>query len=157
MKDFVKYDLALKLKEKGFDYKCLFVYNKEQVINPEIVKAFGELSDDGYYELTKEGGGRLDWDFVYIYEYQLLQYGDVIIERDIIRAPTISQVLNWLFEKKQLFISLDCNECDHFGLFFTIYKKDEETWVNCGFNDDYYNTPEEAAIGAIEYIVENLI
>ena len=129
MKDFVKYDLALKLKEKGFITTEPFaMYQLEDI--DTIYPLY--TSDPYYYDLD-------DFD-----EYSFI-------------APTISQVLNWLFEKKQLFISLDCNECDHFGLFFTIYKKDEETWVNCGFNDDYYNTPEEAAIGAIEYIVENLI
>lgn len=129
MKDFVKYDLALKLKEKGFITTEPFaMYQLEDI--DTIYPLY--TSDQYYYVLD-------DFD-----EYSFI-------------APTISQVLNWLFDKKQLFISLDCNECDHFGLFFTIYKKDEETWVNCGFNDDYYNTPEEAAIGAIEYILNNLI
>lgn len=129
MKDFVKYDLALKLKEKGFITTEPFaMYQLEDI--DTIYPLY--TSDPYYYDLD-------DFD-----EYSFV-------------APTISQVLNWLFEKKQLFVSLDCNECDHFGLFFTIYKKDEETWFNCGFNNDYYNTPEEAAIGAIEYILNNLI
>lgn len=127
MKDFVKYDLALKLKENGFNEPCIWFYNSDKVLTwfnePWIAENFNLIEQ----------------------------------QPDGILAPTIHQVLNWLFEKKQLFVSLDCNECDHFGLFFTIYKKDEETWFNCGFNNDYYNTPEEAAIGAIEYIVENLI
>lgn len=29
MKDFVKYDLALKLKEKGFDEPCIWFYNSD--------------------------------------------------------------------------------------------------------------------------------
>lgn len=157
MEDFVPFELAVKLTEKGFDYKCLFVYNKEQIINPEIVKAFGGLSDDGYYELTKEGGGKLDWSFVYINEYQLIQYRDVLIAREMIKAPTISQVLKWLFDEKQLFVNIDCNICDKFGLFFTIYKKGEETWEACGFDDNYYNKPEEAALAGIEYLLDNLI
>ena len=129
MADFVTYDLALRLKEKGFiTAKPFAMYQLEDI--DTIYPLY--TSDPYYYDID-------DFD-----EYSFV-------------APTVSQVLNWLFEKKQLFISLDCNECDHFGLFFTIYKKDEETWVNCGFNDDYYNTPEEAAIGAIEYILKKLI
>lgn len=100
--DFVTFEIAKKLKEKGFDYPCLFVYNKEQIINPEVVKAFGELSDDGYYELTKEGGGRLDWNFVYIYKHQLIPYRDVVFEREIIKAPAIYRVLKWLREEHHL-------------------------------------------------------
>lgn len=72
-------------------------------------------------------------------------------------APTISQVLKWLFDKKQLFVNIDCNICDKFGLFFTIYKKGEETWEACGFDDNYYNKPEEAALAGIEYLLDNLI
>lgn len=127
MKDFVKYNLALKLKEKGFNEPCIWFYN-----SGKILTWFNEPWLAENFNLIEQ-------------------------QQDGILAPTIHQVLTWLFDKKQLFISLDCNECDHFGLFFTIYKKDEETWFNCGFNDDYYNTPEEAAIGAIEYILDNLI
>ncbi|MBQ2397313.1 MAG: hypothetical protein II304_09825, partial [Bacteroidales bacterium] len=76
---------------------------------------------------------------------------------DDIAAPTISQVLNWLFDKKQLFVNIDCNICDKFGLFFTIYKKGEETWEACGFDDNYYNKPEEATLAGIEYVLDNLI
>lgn len=72
-------------------------------------------------------------------------------------APTISQVLKWLFDEKQLFVNIDCNICDKFGLFFTIYKKGEETWEACGFDDNYYNKPEETTLAAIEYVLDNLI
>ena len=129
MKDFVKYDLALKLKEKGFITTEPFaMYQLEDI--DTIYPLY--TSDPYYYDLD-------DFD-----EYSFV-------------APTISQVLNWLFEKKQLFVNIDCNICEHFGLFFTIYKKGEEAWEVCGFDDNYYNKPEEAAIGAIEYILNNLI
>ena len=133
MEDFVPFEIAKKLKENGFREECLCHY----------------ITDELVYNLESPIANNQMW-------FCHNKY-DNIWHRDNYDAPTISQVLKWLFEKKQLFVSLDCNECDHFGLFFTIYKKDEETWVNCGFNDDYYNTPEEAAIGAIEYILNNLI
>lgn len=160
MEDFVPFDLAVKLKEKGFDYKCLFVYNKEQIINPEIVKAFGELTDDGYYELTKEGGGKLDWSFVYINEYQLIQYRDVLFAREMIKAPTISQVLKWLREEKLILIGLspmqeyDGNEMIEWCS--TIYKADKQggmSWME----ELYYESYEQAALAGIEYVLDNLI
>lgn len=80
-----------------------------------------------------------------------------LIDAKITIAPTISQVLKWLFNKKQLFVNIDCNICDKFGLFFTIYKKGEETWEACGFDDNYYNKPEEASLAGIEYVLDNLI
>lgn len=48
-----------------------FHYFKDQIIRPEIVEKYGELSDDGYYELTKRCGGELDFDEVYGYEWVL--------------------------------------------------------------------------------------
>lgn len=53
MEDFVTFDLAVKLKEKGFKKKCLFAYNDEQVINPKVIEEYGNLTDDGYYEQFK--------------------------------------------------------------------------------------------------------
>ena len=167
---FVPYELAVKLGEKGFNYKCLYVYNKEQIINPEVIKAFGELTDDGYYELTKEGGGKLDWSFVYINKCQLIQYRDVIIPNEMIRAPTISQVLKWLREEKEVYVSVipEYNEFnpvkgvtyrlevaywkdDEFG-YETVEWLDKETHTIITF-DSY----EKALLEEIEYVIDNLI
>lgn len=162
MEDFVPHEVAVKLKQKGFDYPCLFVYNKEQIINPEVVKAFGELSDDGYYELTKEGGGRLDWNFVYIYKHQLIPYRDVLIEREIIKAPTISQVMKWLREEKKIHISIDI--CDD-GWFFDItyfYKSDTGVYeIELPYKSSNatpnYDSYEQAVLTGIEYVLYYLI
>jgi hypothetical protein len=149
----ITFEIAKKLKEKGFDYKCLFVYNKEQIINPEVVKTFGELSDDGYYELTKDGGGELDWDFVYVNNYQLIQYRDVIIPREMIKAPTISQVLKWLREEKKIAINIE------FIPYVWQYKILDMSFENrfepCGLT--LFSNYEEAAITGIEYVLDNLI
>ncbi len=156
MSDFVTLEIAKKLKEKGFSYGCLFVYNKEQVINPEIIKEFGELSDDGYYELTKDGGGRFDWNFVYIYETQLIQYSDVIIEKDIVRAPTISQALKWLREEMNI-ICLPHIDPFEEKWFFYVVKLPQATDIPEYFSTPIYNTYEEAALAGIEYVLDKLI
>jgi hypothetical protein len=159
MENFVPFEIAKKLEEKGFDYKCLFVYNKEQIINPEVVKAFGELTDDGYYELTKEGGGKLDWSFVYINEYQLIQYRDVLFAREMIKAPTISQVVSWLEDKKKIFLTVDI---EPMGFFFII-NYDILTNDNGEYEFNIYNSTTtypssiEAALAGIEYVLDNLI
>lgn len=121
IEDFAPFELAVKLKEKGFDCSCIGHYVNNQLYIAHYLNAFHSDKDES-----------LD-------------------------APTISQVLKWLFDEKQLFVNIDCNICDKFGLFFTIYKKGEETWEACGFDDNYYNKPEEATLAGIEYVLNNLI
>lgn len=123
-----KFEIAKKLKEKGF---------------PQHITEDAYIIDN-YGEDEYQIGDRLPIPLIPDY-------------MDDIAAPTISQVLNWLFDKKQLFVNIDCNICDKFGLFFTIYKKGEETWEACGFDDNYYNKPEEATLAGIEYVLDNLI
>jgi hypothetical protein len=59
------------IKEHNFKVFSDFHYFKDQIIRPEIIEKYGELSDDGYFELTKRGGGKLRFDEVYGYEWVL--------------------------------------------------------------------------------------
>lgn len=132
MEDFVTFELAKKLKEKGFPQSPVY-FNYSSYYDWDGLRKIHSLSNASVWF-------------------------DPNISRDnIYFAPTISQVLKWLFEKKQLFVNIDCVICDHFGLFFTIYKKDVESWSCCGFNDYYYDKLEEAALAGIEYVLDNLI
>lgn len=44
--------------------KFFAIVNKQR-IRKDIIEKYGELTDDGYYELTKDCGGKLDFDEVY--------------------------------------------------------------------------------------------
>ena len=157
--EFINYDLAKKLKEKGFNEKCLFAYNDEQVINPKVVKEYGNLSDDGYYELTEDGGGKLKWDDVYIYEQQIILRDKIIIKRNFIDAPTISQVLKWLSEKKKIHLVVDIEPNGYFFIvnynitidFDGKYQFDIYNSLSCYYDD------KQASIAGIEYVIDNLI
>lgn len=138
MEDFVPFEIAKKLKDKGFREPCLGWYY------PFEVCGFDYKTSIVFNNSAYRGSN---------YKDMLVSHKD----EKYIDAPTISQVLKWLFDEKQLFVNIDCNICDKFGLFFTIYKKGEETWEACGFDDNYYNKPEEAAIAGIEYALDNLI
>jgi hypothetical protein len=132
MEDFAPFELAVKLKEKGFPQR------------PDYFNYSSYYDWDGLRKIHSLSNASV--------------WFDPNISRDnIYFAPTISQVLKWLFDKKQLFVNIDCNIYNKFGLFFTIYKKGEETWETCGFDDNYYNKPEEAALAGIEYVLDNLI
>ena len=97
--------------------------------------------------------GKFDSDGVF-HSQLYINFTETMDSEEII-APTISQVLKWLFDEKQLFINVDCNICDHLGLYFKVYKKGEETWEECATGDDYFYHPTEAIFADIEYIIDN--
>lgn len=129
--DFVSFDLAKKLKEKGFKNNCI-----------------------GYYDYAGE--------FHYDYEsnisnreiYFCHNKYDNIWHRDLVDAPTISQVLKWLREEKKIYLELvivvDTEYmCD-------IYKIDARP-IECLGSTEYYTTYEDAALAGIKYVLDYLI
>lgn len=75
-KDFVSLEVAKLLSEVGFDEWCNLYWSTGSYISDETIEKYGELSDDGFYELTKEGGGELDWDEVYSNEWHLEKWNN---------------------------------------------------------------------------------
>ena len=150
MEDFVTRDIAVKLQQKGYKKNSLFALNDEQVINPKVIEKYGALSDDGYYEVTKDGGGNLEWDYVYIYQTKLTLRRNIIIKRNFVLAPTIHQALKWLREKDimiEILINLMDDSKWSFG--FRIQTKE---YYDRSLKD--YLTWEEAAIAAIDYCLD---
>ena len=133
MEDFVPYELAVKLKKKGFEDNCI-----------------------GYYDYAGE--------FHYNYEsaisnkeiYFCHSKYDNIWHRDLVDAPTISQVLKWLREEKKIFIdirtSIDLNGKEHFS-YYIIHNK---VSIREGYTDFDWKF-EQAALAGIEYVIDNLI
>lgn len=128
--EFVDFDLAKKLKEKGFPQKCFGKY--------EMASAC--YIDDGRFYI---GGCITEVEKAYT-------------------APTISQVLKWLREEKEIYIVIEP--------FPTMATKNKICWgwsfkwhsdgiyIDHTFADDAsYATYEEAAITGIEYVLDNLI
>ncbi|MBR5297253.1 MAG: hypothetical protein IKU29_05215 [Parabacteroides sp.] len=158
-KQVISKELAELLYNKGVIVPSILCYNDEQVINSEVVEKYGELSDDGYYELTEEGGGDLKWDYVYVYETQLLHRSDVWIRRNFYPAPTIDQVINYLYEQHKIFINVSLCSC---GFRVSIYE-------NVNRCDDYefeynevmydaiaYEHPTEAKLVGLEWVIKHM-
>lgn len=131
MEDFVPFEIAKKLKEKGFREECLARYY---------------CSDKAYFE---ENSYHPDTESVF-YCYN----NDEDLGRFYIDAPTISQVLKWLREEKKLHIVIIIwgrtwgyniielpSGC---SLHWTAYQEDIKSY-------------EDAAIAGIEYVLDNLI
>jgi len=138
--DFVGYDIAVKLKEKGF---------------PQLKKnTLAMYNEDGeWFSLARN----LD-----TFEYLFDDFDD----RDCV-CPSIHQVLKWLRNTRKLFIS-PCVITDYQDDFHrdttywsfivvniesgdSIYREYERV------TEKRYETYEEAALAGIEYVINNLI
>jgi hypothetical protein len=128
--DFASYELAVKLKAKGFDGPCEMYYH----IHDDIADCVGSLeSTNGERNFVNSNN-----------KYRCA-------------ALTISQVLKWLREEKKLHIELwtvgkkpikwchTITTLNHVG--------EKQGWASGTRGDSY----EAAAIAGIEYVIDNLI
>jgi hypothetical protein len=132
MEDFVTFETAVKLKEKGFpqspDY---FNYNN-------------------YYE----------WDGLRKIHplYNVNIWFDNINKKNLYFAPTISQVLKWLREEKEIHVEIDIMKAYpeakliYWG--YNIVLIDKYEVYHFEWNS---NSFEQAALTGIEYVLNNLI
>ena len=129
--DFVTYELAVKLKEKGF---------------PQHITDDAYITDN-YGEDEYDIGDRLPIPLIPDY-------------MDDVSAPTISQVLKWLREKK-IFVVIAVNPTlslkDKIAYYYQVYSNSN------GVTSDYYESEEcyaqweDCAIDSIKYVLDNLI
>lgn len=146
--DFVSFEIAKKLKEKGFKEKCL-----------------------AYYDIDDNVG--LLYNTQYSDEYSPCQYTDLLQSHNTdttvaqpddsencCDAPTISQVLKWLRKEKLILIGLspmqeyDVEETIEWCA--TVYKADKQGGLSLK-EELYYESYELAAIAGIKYCLDNLI
>ena len=158
--NFLPIELCKKL-QGIMNLKSLFVYNKEQIINPEIIEKHGDLTDDGYYELTKDCGGPYKFNKVYIYDYKLMLRRDVWVEKEMVYAYTIEQVFTWLREEKKIYVGIlympkiDRKNDFYFLSIQKIGNLEKPIYTN---DTQHYYSYEDAAIASIEeYVINNLI
>lgn len=147
--DFVTFELAKKLKEKGFYYKCVSTYDKDGMlgynyIQPTSIRAIG--FDECLCSHNVENDGCID-------------------------SPTISQVLKWLREIHKVYIEpciLADADTDGDGKIINeyIYWSFSVTNIETGdmiyyeyehVDDKRFDSYEQAAIAGIEYVLDNLM
>lgn len=142
MEDFVPFEIAKKLKEKGFTCKYPFAMYNE-------LGSYCPLTTSSDY-VTCESG----------YKYRCYYDYNDFDENDFI-APTISQVLKWLRKEKKYHIELVGNAC---GYLFIISDVPSEGGTDrycsdySGPNDGgTWDKYEDCVLAAIEYVLDNLI
>ena len=131
----VNYEIAKKLKDKGFREECLLHY----------------VGEDLYYNIESPIANNQFW-------FSHNKY-DNLWHRDNIDAPTISQVLKWLREEKLILIGLspmqeyDVEETIEWCA--TVYKAYKQGGLSLK-EELYYESYEQAALAGIEYVLDNL-
>ena len=118
MSEFVSFQIAKKLKEKGFDYPCVGHYVNDQL---------------------------------YIAHYQNAFHSD---KDESLDAPTISQVLKWLRERKGIHITICV--CGYGWFYEVIHISSGKSLIE-DYEDDMLQSYEDATIAGIEYVINNLI
>ena len=138
MENFVSFEIAKKLKEKGFREECFARYY---------------CSDKAYFE---ENSYNPNTESIF-YCYN----NDEDLGRFYIDAPTISQTLKWLRDEKEYHIEFVGNACGYLFIISDIPSKggtdrycSDYSGPNDGGTWDKY---EDCAIASIEYVLDNLI
>lgn len=125
--DFTPFELAVKLREKGFDEPCYGYYHCN--------------GGNDSFELCGNG----DCDFL----NSKNQYR--------VAAPTISQVLKWLREKKKIHIEVMFIRPLHNRAKYYITDIDGSRGNFMDVADASYETWEQATLAGIKYVLDNLI
>ena len=139
----VSFPVAKLLKEKGFDKYCHSGYTEKGNIYLHQGGQLPVKNGRGYYEGRSYNGGEF-----------------------YCSAPTIADVVMWLYEKHGVWIYA---ECDVNGNFYPkIYFSKEENWLNLELRSKMnegnrvicrkeYKSPTEAYEAAITYTLNTLI
>ena len=142
MEDFVTFEIAKKLKEKGFMEKCFLHYEATGGVYSNSIDTYDRPNQElDYSDFLKchNGGNSIG----------------------LIDRPTIPQVLKWLREEKKYHIEFVGNAC---GYLFIVSDVPSEGGTDrycsdySGPNDGgTWDNFEDCAIAGIEYVLDNLI
>lgn len=150
-REFVTFEIAKKLKEKGFRERCLAFYTNDDTLYYNYYhKAVASYIDRYLFHNINPKGS---------------------VSGKFVDAPTISQVLKWLREEKKIFITINivyCYEDDENpfptnpkmkpilkGYYYGVWNLDNLNDENG--RSENFEYPELAALAGIEYCLNNLI
>lgn len=144
MEDFVPFELAKKLKEKGFREKCLTYYDVEDNVGLLYNTQYtDDISPCQYTDLLQSHNT----------DTTVAQPDD---SENCCDAPTISQVLTWLRKKKNIFVVTFIADDSNAPLTYEIYMGTECLLTHHG---EYFTLQEwdKCNLVGIEYCLDNLI
>ena len=126
---FVTYEIALKLKELGFDEKCFawFAENKEIQIAPDVYKK---------------------WTSKPLTNLNIIKVFNI----DCITAPLYQQVTDWFREKHNIWIQIEMQYYDGITYTYTIIQNNGKVIKSEEEFHKYYETREQAILKALNLI-----
>jgi hypothetical protein len=136
LEDYVSFETAKLLKEKGFDEDSPYFYDLK---HPKS----GYLSNKRYGEYIHNGK-----------DYE---------GRELASCPTLQMAMKWLRENYNIHITAVPNGIGEDVFYMGIYRKYDYGWtyISDCLDEEYkeaeFHTPEEACEAGIKYCLENLI
>lgn len=137
-KQFVPYDVALKLKELGFDEPCFGVYHRDSSLM-SIVPEFIRDTQCNYF------GSIINSECVWENDEESI---NGIQE---VSAPLYQQAFRWFKEKHGLYTEMFVDDDKTFGFMITYFIKEErvDKPIECQFK-----TYEEAELACLKLLIE---
>lgn len=135
--DYVSFETAKLLKEKGFDEKCISVYHNGKL---QLVSSLGVFCGEGYGEQ------------ILTYTNSECKWSPIMIS-----APTIQMAMKWLREVHRLDIDISIEYIPKKVYFYSIFKKTVIRDIDCLHSETNFKSYEETCSAAIKYCLENLI
>lgn len=144
--DFVTYELAVKLKEKGFDELCTYAYCEQGGW-----KKYRQVHEPITYILRTDGN---PFGSFYCGKNWNIKY-ETNKNKICCSAPTISQVLKWLRNEKKVFVLIDIRT--DLTFFYEIWGIEIALHPLGCVPFQKYQSYEQATLAGIEYVLDNLI
>lgn len=136
--EFVTFDIAKKLKDKGFKEPCFAYYTpsgSSLIFNKTPFRS--GIVEDCLDSVNSLPIGCIGFDFI--------------------DSPTITQVLKFLREKKGLYVDISLCKKGYYSIVYETNFPDNKDYANSWYVDGLSETYEQAAIAGIEYVLNNLI
>ena len=152
----VSFELAKLLKEKGFDNVCYSYYENERLYKGPF----------GTTIINSEYGSKSSVKEILNSDFELKCYK--IRKKEYLAAPTISDIVIWLYEKYKIWINVsgDCDYKFRFEIHTWNWYENEKSHrlSHIVLGESFWDTsskpftsPTEAYEAAIEYTLKNLI
>lgn len=123
-KELISLDVAKALFKTEYTEWCEMSYARGSQITDYAIEKYGELTDDGYYELTKRGGGTEPWNKIYDQKFRLSYFkgSNGWFKEEGYRAmtaPSVYEVQRWLRDEHGIIVEVRFNGTD--SLFYSIW------------------------------------